>query len=152
MVMAQYDNATAQRGRQSTQWCKAFKICLSGGLVSPALRKSMRSKFQKKEDGCVKANIQGRGFDALPVHGGRADWSPIGVDTGVQMRVEVGPYATYVDVSLGLNRQWTLNKLAVLLPTVFLDERSMRYPPRAGPHQQLCKAEGGAGGSYVVWD
>lgn len=45
------------------------------------------------------------------------------------MRLEVGPYTSYVDVAQVLARRWTLNKLqfmALLLPAVFLDERGTR--------------------------
>ena len=42
------------------------------------------------------------------------------------MRLKLGPYTSYNDVALAFSKQCTLNKLqsmALLLPTLFLDER-----------------------------
>ena len=70
------------------------------------------------------------------------------------MRLEVGPYTSYIDVALDLTRQWTLNKLqsmAVLLPAAFLDERGMRLQEQEGrQHFQYVGGEGGTGKSRVI--
>ncbi|KAL2015898.1 hypothetical protein VTK56DRAFT_4645 [Thermocarpiscus australiensis] len=70
------------------------------------------------------------------------------------MRLELGPYTTYVDVALGLTRQWTLNKLqsmAVLLPAAFIDERGARLQEDGGrQHFQYVGGEGGTGKSRVI--
>lgn len=101
------------------------------------------SKVQKKEDASVKANIHGEVSNALSMHVSGPDKSPNrlwqranteteptdGADPRGQMRLEVGPYTSYVDVAQVLARRWTLNKLlfiALLLPAVFLNKRGTR--------------------------
>ncbi|KAH6959603.1 hypothetical protein BKA56DRAFT_501346 [Ilyonectria sp. MPI-CAGE-AT-0026] len=125
-------------------------------------------KLQKKEDTSVTANIQGRESNASYAHAdgpyGRPDVprrpaqteeTPAnGVGPGGQMRLEVGPYTSHVDVALILARRWTLNKLqsmAVLLPAVFLDERGTRLQEEEGKqHLQYVGGEGGTGKSRVI--
>ncbi|EAQ88761.1 hypothetical protein CHGG_05380 [Chaetomium globosum CBS 148.51] len=72
----------------------------------------------------------------------------------VSLRIELGRYATYVDVALGLTRHWTLNKLqsmAALLPAAFLDERGTRLQEEGGrQHFQYIGGEGGTGKSRVI--
>jgi hypothetical protein len=122
-------------------------------------------KVQKKEDSAVTAKIQGtqtnlssaraddpRGSPRRPAHGGEG--SADGIGPGGQMRLELGRYATYVDVALGLTRHWTLNKLqsmAVLLPATFLDARGTRLQEEGGrQHFQYVGGEGGTGKSRVI--
>ncbi len=78
-----------------------------------------------------------------------------GVDvTGPLMRLELGPYTTYVDVALSLTKKWTLNKLqsmAVLLPALFLDARGTRLQEEEGrQHFQYVGGAGGTGKSRVI--
>ncbi|EAQ84297.1 predicted protein [Chaetomium globosum CBS 148.51] len=96
-------------------------------------------KVQKKDDSSVTAKIQGKQSNPSSAHAGephgsprwpvhRGEISPEGVGPGGRMWLELGRYATYVDVALGLTRHWTLNKLqsmAVLLPAAFLDWKNM---------------------------
>jgi hypothetical protein len=75
-------------------------------------------KVQKKQDRSVTASIQGRltnqssAHDDGPHRSPQGDEEPAdGTGLGGQMRLELGPCTTYVDVALGLTRHWTLNKL-----------------------------------------
>ncbi|KAL6406058.1 hypothetical protein AUP68_10619 [Ilyonectria robusta] len=167
--MGEDDNTAAQRGRQ-------FYTMLQDIQDSPFRGTGLLSreeidailKLQKKEDTSVTANIQGRESNASFAHAdgpyGRPDVprqpaqteeTPAnGVGPGGQMRLEVGPYTSHVDVALSLARQWTLNKLqlmAVLLPAVFLDERGTRLQEEEGKqHLQYVGGEGGTGKSRVI--
>ncbi len=71
-----------------------------------------------------------------------------------EIRLEIGPYTSYVDVALIVTRQWTLNKLqsmALLLPAAFLDERGTRLQEEEGrQHLQYVGGEGGTGKSRVI--
>ena len=122
-------------------------------------------KVQKKEDSSVTAKIQGRQTNSFSAHADGppgSPWRPVrgserspeGVGPGGQMRLELGRYATYVDVALGRTRYWTLNKLqsmAVLLPAAFLDERGTRLQEEGGrQHFQYIGGEGGTGKSRVI--
>ena len=122
------------------------------------------SKVQKKENASVTANIHGKDSNGLSTHISELDGSPNllwqrayteeaptnGVGPGGLMRLEVGPYTSYVDVA----RRWTLNKLqftAVLLPAAFLDERGTRLLEDEGKqHFQYVGGEGGTGKSRVI--
>jgi hypothetical protein len=126
------------------------------------------SKFQKKEDDSVTANIRGEQSNVSSAHTSGPDGSPNvprplldtgeavsnRVGPGGQMRLEFGPYTSYVDVALALTRQWTLNKLqsmAVLLPALFLDERGTRLQEEEGKqHLQYVGGEGGTGKSRII--
>ncbi|EAQ91377.1 hypothetical protein CHGG_03312 [Chaetomium globosum CBS 148.51] len=130
---SQDDNNAAQRGRHFYTMLQDLQDSPFRGMGLPS-REEIDAvlKVQKKEDSSVTAKIQGRqtnlssahagephGSPRLPVHG--CERSPEGVGPG-QMQLELGRYATYVDVALGLTRHWTLNKLrslTVLLPAAF---------------------------------
>ena len=123
---------------------------------------SVISKIQKKEDANITADIQGK-------EGDRPSPCPSGFDAACStseqipttrpeaqpnIRLEVGPYTSYVDVALTITRQWTLNKLqsmALLLPAAFLDERGTRLQEEEGKqHLQYVGGEGGTGKSRVI--
>ncbi|EAQ84524.1 predicted protein [Chaetomium globosum CBS 148.51] len=90
------------------------------GIEGPEERGQQRhgeDPGQANESVFLRMPASHTGSPRLPVHG--RERSPEGVGPGGQMRLELGRYATYVDVALGLTRHWTLNKLqsmAVLLP------------------------------------
>jgi hypothetical protein len=135
---SQDDNTAADRGRHFYAMLQDLQDSPFRGMGLPS-REEIDAilKVQKKQDSTVTAKIQGRqtnpcsahaddprGSPRRPAHGGEE--SADGVGPGGQMRLELGRYATYADVALGLTRHWTLNKLqsmAVLLPAAFLDER-----------------------------
>ncbi|EAQ92510.1 hypothetical protein CHGG_00745 [Chaetomium globosum CBS 148.51] len=163
---SQDDNNAAQRGRHFYTMLQDLQDSPFRGMGLPS-REEIDAvlKVQKKEDSSVTAKIQGRqtnpssahagephGSPRLPIHG--CERSPEGVGPGGQMRLELGRYATYVDVALGLTRHWTLNKLqsmAVLLPAAFLDERGTRLQEEGGrQHFQYIGGEGGTGKSRVI--
>ncbi|EAQ84295.1 predicted protein [Chaetomium globosum CBS 148.51] len=141
---SQDDSNAAQRGRHFYTMLQDLQDSPFRGMGLPS-REEIDAvlKVQKKEDSSVTAKIQGRqtnpssahagephGSPRLPVHG--CERSPEGVGPGGQMRLELGRYATYVDVALGLTRHWTLNKL-----------QSMA-------HFQYIGGEGGTGKSRVI--
>ncbi|EAQ85212.1 hypothetical protein CHGG_09226 [Chaetomium globosum CBS 148.51] len=114
----------------------------------------------KTKDSSVTATIQGRQANLSSAHddgphgspqrhihrdGGSADE----VGPGGQMQLELGRYATYVDVALGLTRHWALNKLqslALLLPAAFLDDRGTRLQEEGGrQHFQYVGGEDSTG-------
>jgi len=70
------------------------------------------------------------------------------------MRLELGFYMSYINAALALIRLWTLNKLqlmAVLLPAVFLNQRSVRIQEEEGrQHFQYVGGKGGTGKSRVI--
>ncbi|KAK8869384.1 hypothetical protein PGQ11_007962 [Apiospora arundinis] len=118
-------------------------------------------KAQKKEDANITAGIQGAGRGDVPPTAdlGRVSavrqWTADTVGAaGAQIRLESGPYTSYMDVALALARSWTLNKqqaLALLLPAAFLDERGARLQEEEGPqHFQYVGGEGGTGKSRVI--
>jgi hypothetical protein len=85
-------------------------------------------KLQKKEDSIVTADIQGREINEPPAHADEprgiagipqqpAQEAPptTGVGLGAEMRMEFGPYTSYVDVALALTRQGTLNMQHVVI-------------------------------------
>ena len=101
------------------------------------------SKLQQKEDASARARIQGRestessaganGHDGSVAVQRRpaqmAETATYKSGPSARMRLEVGPYTSFVDVALGLTKKWTLNKLqllAVLIPASFLDARDPR--------------------------
>jgi hypothetical protein len=162
----QDDNAAAQRGRHFYTMLQDLQDSPFRGMGLPS-REEIDAvlKVQKKEDSSVTAKIQGRLTNPSSAHDGGPQGSPRrtghggegsaeGVGPGGQMRLEVGRYATYVDVALGLTRHWTLNKLqsmTVLLPAAFLDERGTRLQEEgARQHFQYVGGEGGTGKSRVI--
>ena len=167
--MGQHDNAATQRSRQFYTMLQDIQDSPFRGVGLPSREEiDAISKLQKKEDNSIKANIQGGETNLSSARGGGPDGSPdalrrpahteetpaIGVGPGGQMRLEVGPYTSYVDVALALTKQWTLNKLqsmAVLLPAVFLDERGTRLQEEEDrQHFQYVGGEGGTGKSRVI--
>ena len=159
--MGRDDSIAAQRGRQfyatlqDIQDSPFRSIGLLGQEEIDAI-----SKFQRKEDASVRANIQGRENSESSAHAevpnGSLDASRQAIQTveAAVMRLEVGPYASYIDVALDLTRRWTLNKLqsmAVLLPAAFLDDRGVRLHEEEGrQHFQYVGGEGGTGKSRVI--
>jgi len=167
----QDDHASARRGRQ-------FYTMLQDVQDSPFRGTGLLSreeidaiaKLQKKEDASVIENIQGGeshepaayadgdtpvGGPDIPRWPAPTAGTPAsGVGSSAEMRLEVGPSVSYVDVALALTRKWTLNKLqsmAVLLPAVFLDERGTRLQEEEGrQHLQYVGGEGGTGKSRVI--
>ncbi|KNB04789.1 hypothetical protein FOXG_19407 [Fusarium oxysporum f. sp. lycopersici 4287] len=164
--MGEDDNTAAQRGRQFYTMLQDIQDApfRGTGLLS---REEIDAilKLQKKEDTSVTANIQGRESNASSAHADGPHRRPDvprrpaqteetlanGVGPAGQMRLEVGPYMSHVDVAVSLARGWTLNKLqsmAVLLPAVFLDERGTQLQEEEGKqHLQYVGGEGGTGKS-----
>ncbi|KNB04282.1 hypothetical protein FOXG_22453 [Fusarium oxysporum f. sp. lycopersici 4287] len=167
--MGEDDNTAAQRGRQFYTMLQDIQDApfRGTGLLS---REEIDAilKLQKKEDTSVTANIQGRESNASSAHADGPHRRPDvprrpaqteetlanGVGPAGQMRLEVGPYMSHVDVAVSLARGWTLNKLqsmAVLLPAVFLDERGTQLQEEEGKqHLQYVGGEGGTGKSRVI--
>ncbi|KAF6528270.1 hypothetical protein HZS61_008572 [Fusarium oxysporum f. sp. conglutinans] len=167
--MGEDDNTAAQRGRQFYTMLQDIQDApfRGTGLLS---REEIDAilKLQKKEDASVTANIQGRESNASSAHADGPHRRPDvprrpaqteetlanGVGPAGQMRLEVGPYMSHVDVAVSLARGWTLNKLqsmAVLLPAVFLDERGTQLQEEEGKqHLQYVGGEGGTGKSRVI--
>jgi len=163
------DNTATQRGRQfyTTLQDVEDSPLRSMGLLSREEIDAI-SKLQKKEDASATANIQGMENNVSSAHGDGPNGSldvphrpaqteetlANGVGPGAEMRLEVGPATSYVDVARALTRRWTLNKLqsmAVLLPAVFLDERGMRLQEEEGKqHFQYVGGEGGTGKSRII--
>jgi hypothetical protein len=167
--MEENDNMVAQRGRQ-------FYAALQDIQDSPFRGMGLLSreeidavaKLQKKKDASVRAHIQGRESDESSAGADGLDGSPDGPRRPTQtgetetskvrqdpvMRLEVGPYTSYIDIALGLTRKWTLNKLqsmAVLLPAAFLDARGTRLQDEDGrQHFQYVGGEGGTGKSRGI--
>ena len=157
----QGDSGVAQRGRQfyatlqDIQNSPLRTIGLLGKEEIDAI-----SKFQKKEDASVRANIQGREDGESSTHAGERDGGPnvsreaIHTMETAAMDLEVGPYTSYIDVALELTKRWTLNKLqsmAVLLPAAFLDDRGAQLHEEGGrQHFQYVGGEGGTGKSRVI--
>jgi hypothetical protein len=158
----QDDSTAAERGRHFYTMLQDLQDSPFRGTGLPS-REEIDAvlKVQKKEDRTVMASIQGRLANASSANNDRPRRSPQGdeepadgIGPGGQMRLELGPFTTYVDVALGLTRHWTLNKLqsmAVLLVTVFLDERGTRLQEEDGKqHLQYVGGEGGTGKSRVI--
>ncbi|KAK4233381.1 hypothetical protein C8A03DRAFT_38916 [Achaetomium macrosporum] len=141
--LRQDDSAAAQRGRHFYTMLQHLQDSPFRGVGLPS-REEIDAvlKVQEKEDSIVTANPRG---DEEPADA---------IGPGGEMRLELGPYATYVDVALGPTRHWTLNKLhsmAVLLPAAFLDERGTRLQEEHGKqHLQYVGGEGGTGKSRVI--
>jgi hypothetical protein len=128
---SQDESTAAQRGHHFYTMLQDLQDSPFRGMGLPS-REEIDAilKVQKKEDSTVKARIRGRhtnpssayddgppGSPRRPAQEGQG--SADGAGPGGQMRMELGRYATHVDVALGLTRHWTLNKLqsmAVLLP------------------------------------
>jgi hypothetical protein len=167
--MEENSNMVAQRGRQFYATLQDIQDSpLRGmGLLSREEIDAV-AKLQKKKDASVRAQIQSRESNKSSAGADRLDGSTDGPrrrtqsgETGTsgigqepRMRLEVGPYTSYIDVALGLTRKWTLNKLqsmAVLLPAAFLDARETRLQDEDGrQHFQYVGGEGGTGKSRVI--
>jgi hypothetical protein len=163
------DNITAHRGRQFYTTLQDIQDSpfRGMGLLSREEIDAV-SKLQKKEDDSVTANIQGRESNVSSAHTSGLDGSPSvprplpdtgeavrnRVGPGGQIRLEFGPYTSYVDVALALTWKWTLNKLqsmAVLLPALFLDERGTQLQEEESKqHLQYVGGEGGTGKSRII--
>lgn len=118
------------------------------------------SKIQKREDANITANIQGKGNN-VSVRAGRlhtglhvSQQSPQTINMpamrwqhGPEMRLEMEPFASYVDVALAVTRTWQLNKLqpmVLLQPAAFLDKQGTRLQEaEAKQHFQYVGGEGG---------
>ncbi|KAH7190414.1 hypothetical protein DER44DRAFT_753229 [Fusarium oxysporum] len=154
--MGEDDNTAAQRGRQFYTMLQDIQDApfRGTGLLS---REEIDAilKLQKKEDTSVTANIQGRESNASSAHADGPHRRPDvprrpaqteetlanGVGPAGQMRLEVGPYMSHVDVA----------SMAVLLPAVFLDERGTQLQEEEGKqHLQYVGGEGGTGKSRVI--
>ncbi|EAQ92071.1 hypothetical protein CHGG_00306 [Chaetomium globosum CBS 148.51] len=146
---SQDDSNAAQRGRHFYTMLQDLQDSPFRGMGLPS-REEIDAGRQMNPSSAHAG--EPHGSPRLPVHG--RERSPEGVGPGGQMRLELGRYATYVDVALGLTRHWTLNKLqsmAVLLPAAFLDERGTRLQEEGGrQHFQYIGGEGGTGKSRVI--
>jgi hypothetical protein len=163
------DNIVGQRARQFYAALQDIQDSpfRGMGLLSPEEIDAV-AKLQKKKDASARAHIQGRERNESSAGADGLDGSPDGprrptptgetgtsrVGQGPLMRLEVGPYTSYIDVALGLARKWTLNKLqsmAVLLPAAFLDALDTRLQEVGGrQHFQYVGGEGGTGKSRII--
>ena len=116
------------------------------------------TKLQRKEDAVITAGLQGGdggGDGNVPPPSSGVGTATLG-HTCIEptVRVEEGPYTSYVGAALAVSREWTLNELqsmAVLLPALFLDERGPRLQDVQGrQHLQYVGGEGGTGKSRII--
>jgi hypothetical protein len=150
--------AAAQEGRHFYSTVEDIENSSSHGMGGVLSREEIDaiSKFQKKEDADITANIQGRVGTSLqvPRQTLQSDLTIQRWHQDAEMRLEIGPFASYINIALALTQKWALNKLqsmALLLPAAFLDKQGTRLQDsEAKQHFQYVGGEGGTGKSRTI--